>query len=1180
MRKLSKLMSVLLAAVLTFGLISCGTSGDNGTNPAPTKLTVKFKEDSLTLNEWDTAKIGVTVSDGSAVDVKVDDPTVAYLRGSTLTALKAGETTLTAVAKKDESVTAKMTLKVNEKPENRPALAISGQDALAIGAKFNYSAVLGKVDASAYSVTWSVDNKKIAAVSKSGELTAKSSGTVKLTATAVYCTVEFKAEKSIEISQEVKVVFAPGATETKLAVSAIKAVSGECSVEIAGKTYTVDADGNITLIKDDFDVTQGNSFAGKVIEGENVHEFKLIVYKLETPKAYQNGTALKADENGYFKVDTSKPADNNGLRWVTFDSAETMAEVGYDQLKLTLKFDEFCPLFSGMVHESIGSYHYSFGYKYTEKGTNDLVWLFWDNNYGGKAYGGAMKPAYGAPYGYGYVKIYDASGKLLLDYYNKTIEDASGTHGNWSDYISPLETGKEYVFVFDIAKTGDLSFSGIDGAVITKIEWSKKLETKLEFPASEISVDEWVETNLTATVNDGSKITYSVDKDDVLYLKGDKIIGLKAGVANVTATANGKTATLKVTVNAKAENRPELKINVPAEIEIPNTATVTSSLKCGDNEVAESDYTVAIESSNTEVLTVANGLLAPIKKGEAEITATATYCGQTFTATAKVSVKDAPAPVDNSIGKLYQGGKELTPDGKGAYVMDAENETKTLTLDPFALKQALGYKKVRLTVKFSAFSDKNVELPYAGECAFGYTFGDTKVGWWNDYTDQGKKVAYAGAFYDGNGPWAHAYLKVYNIDGEKIFEHYENYDNEGHDGWSSSFFKYIPSLAVDTEYIFEIDTEKTGDITLYGFENATITKIKWLDMKDTTVSFKQETYTAEEWEEFTVSAVTNDGSDVTYSIVDGDDVLFVAGNKVIGVKAGESKIIATANGKTAEARIVINANADNKPVLTVNENSEIKINESLNVETLLKIKEKTVASADYVINLAAENANVGISGLSVTGVTAGTSKITVTVTYCDVDFKAEFTVTVKAEAENPNLGKLYNNGKELTVVEDGENKYYKLDKTTATADSNGIYWLTLNKEKAENYSYFRFKVKFSAFADTARKMTSALYSYSFGFKYGVNEFFYDNGYSSGGFGGGLDAGGNATAPCYFNIYDKNGAKTFDYMEKSGWTEYYTLSLDTEYIFEFNVKAAGKDITFGGFENAVISEVVWSETLLG
>ena len=118
-------------------------------------------------------------------------------------------------------------------------------------------------------------------------------------------------------------------------------------------------------------------------------------------------------------------------------------------------------MYAGIVDPSVGAYHYSFGYKYTEytddPATGDLVWLFWDNDYQGQAYGGAMKPAHGAPYGYGYWKIFDASGNLILDYYQKQVEDASGIHGNWSDYIEPLQTNTEYVFLFDISKTHDIS---------------------------------------------------------------------------------------------------------------------------------------------------------------------------------------------------------------------------------------------------------------------------------------------------------------------------------------------------------------------------------------------------------------------------------------------------------------------------------------------------------------------------------------------------------------------------------------------------------------------------------------------------------------------------------------------------------------------------------------------------
>lgn len=437
-----------------------------------------------------------------------------------------------------------------------------------------------------------------------------------------------------------------------------------------------------------------------------------------------------------------------------------------------------------------------------------------------------MKPAHHAPYGYGYWKIFDASGNLILDYYQEQIEDASGIHGNWSDYIEPLQTNTEYVFLFDISKTHDISFSGFDDAVITGFEWAKKEETVVSFENESISVDEWIETEVNATTNDGSAVEYTVSDPEVLYVSGNKIVGLKAGSAKVIATANGKKAELNVTVNEQAANRPAVEFE-GLEIKELGSGNLGATLKVGDNTVAADKYTLEYTAAENDVISIVGSVVTGLKAGEADVTAKITYCGKEFTKTVKVTVKKAEEPVDPSIGKLYQGGEELTPDENGYYVMDTSKEGNTLTFDPYATKSALGYKKIRFTVKFSEITNNNITLSGAGDFSFGYTYGSVSVGWYNCYVngDGKEEGAYVGAFAslpDGS-PNGKAYLRVYNAKGEKIFEHYDA------EGWSSSNYGYIPKLEANTEYTFEIDTEMTGDITLLGFNKATFTAIKWVN---------------------------------------------------------------------------------------------------------------------------------------------------------------------------------------------------------------------------------------------------------------------------------------------------------------------------------------------------------------
>lgn len=1185
-RNFISIIAIVLA--FCFALTACGgaTDSENGSTGEPTsssstgKASITFScGESLTMNEWETVRITASSTDKASVTLTAEDTSVLYLRGSSVTALKAGTTTITAKTKTG-SATAKLNVTVKEKAENRPVLSIVGNGDIALGETSKFSASLSGVDAGDYVVQFSVDNPTVASVDEEGKVTALASGKTKLTASTTYRSVQFKAEKDIIVEKETKVIFAEGAAEVKLAVSALKeGLEGEYAVEINGKTYSVDEEGKITLPRADFNVAGQKLFDGKITQGENVYTFRIEVFFMEEPAIYQDGEAITPNENGEYVVDKTKPADENGLRWITFDDAETMLDMGYELLKIKVKFNAFCSSSAGIVDATIAAYHYNFGYKYTEytddPAAGELVWLFWDNDYEGKAYGGAMKPAHHAPYGYGYWKIFDASGNLLLDYYQKQFEDASGTHGNWSDYIKPLQTNTEYVFLFDISKTHDISFSGFDDAVITGFEWAKKEETVVSFENESISVDEWIETEVNATTNDGSAIEYTVSDPEVLYVSGNKIVGLKAGSAKVIATANGKKAELNVTVNEQAANRPAVEFE-GLEIEQLGSGNLGATLKVGGNTVAAGKYTLEYTAAENDVISIVGSVVAGLKAGEADVTAKITYCGKEFTKTVKVTVKKAEEPVDPSIGKLYQGGEELTPDENGYYVMDTSKESNTLTFDPYVTKSALGYKKIRFTVKFSEITNNNITLSGAGGFSFGYTYGSVSVGWYNCYVngDGKEEGAYIGAFANlpaDTSPNGKAYLRVYNAKGEKIFEHYDV------DGWSSSHYGYIPKLEADTEYTFEIDTEKTGDVTLLGFNKATFTAIKWVNFDKTEVTFDKESVEADEWTEFAFSAVSNDGSDVKLTS-DNEEVLLVKGNKAIGIKAGTANIVATANGVTVKLPVTIKENAVNRPVLTaVPEKTSVGVFEGAVINAQLKIGETVVSASEYTLHAVSDSEAVKLENGKVIGVSEGQAKVTVTATYYGKEFTAQFDITVVA-TEDPTKGKLFQNGKEIVADADGN---YKVD-TTVAGDANGLHWLTVDTANTVSYDYLRITVTFDSF-HTYKNMAGG-YNYNFGYSYGDTKAYYDNLYSGGGFGGAEAPDGSANRPFYWNIYTaSDNVKVLDCMNKSGWTSsvnYYTLQTGVEYIFEFNVKAMGESFTLAGFETATIKNITWAEALLG
>lgn len=1187
-KRLRTLISVI-ALALSFCLIlsSCSCSNkkkpgsdDSSSSPVEENITITFScGESLTMDEWTTVRLTATASDKSTVALTAADSSMLYLRGSSVTALKAGTTTITATAGKNKDVKATLNVTVNAKAENRPELSITGNGDIALGQTAKFGVNLTGVDAADYVVSYSVDDTNVATVDAEGVVTALTSGKTKLKASTTYRSVKFNAEKDITVSKVVKVVFEEDETEVKLPVSAIKDdLTGEYEVEIDNRKYTVDENGEITLVKTDFDLTAKNTFDGKVTYGDNVFAFRLAVYALAAPAVYQDSEKLTPNEDGAFAVDTTKPMDANGLRWVTFDDADLYLDAGYELLKLTVKFNSFCTSNSGIIDSTIAAYHYSFGYKYVEytddPANGEDVWLFWDNDYQGQAYGGAMKPAYHAPYGYGYLKIFDAEGKLLLDYYQKQITDAFGTHGNWSDYIKPLETGKEYTFLLDISKTHDVSFSGLDDALITKVEWCKKEDTKVTFDKTELVIDTWDEATLNASTNDGSAVVYTVDNPDVLYLDGNRIVGLKEGTAEVTATANGKTAVLNVTVNADTAKTPVVEFD-DIELELADTATLAAVLKSNGTAIDSDKYTVAYKIEDETVVGLAKNVISGLTKGNTAIKVTFTYCGKEFDKTVTVTVTEPAAPIDTSAGKLYQGGEALTANADGNYVIDASKDDKTLTFDPYATKSGYGYTKVRFTVKFGEITNNHITVPGAGTYSFGYTGGNVSVGWYNSYINGSGKLegAYVGAFSDGgSSPEAKTYLRVYNAKGEKIFEHYDV------TGWSSSHYGYIPPLEVNTEYTFELDIEKIGDVTLYGFDQATFTKIKWVNFDHTEVTFDKTSVEEDEWTEFDFTAISNDGSTVTVSS-DNEEVLVIRNGKAIGIKEGTANIVAVANGVTAKLPVTIRANTAKRPVVSADD-VELTEGESKTLSVAFTANGVAVAEADYTVAYAVngETDVISITNALLSALKAGSAEITVTVTYWGQNFTATVNVTVNA-AETPidySVGKLFQNGAEITANEDGALV------PDATAEVKTLTFDTYATKSGMGYRRIRFTVKFTGFASDVLQG-----GYEFGFTYknaagNTVQVLFDNDYPDGMYVGAMNGGTSPNAPGYVRIYNADNEMIFEHYSFTGWSStkndggygyVAALKTGTEYTFDIDTEKTG-DITLYGFENAVFTEIEW------
>ena len=142
------------------------------------------------------------------------------------------------------------------------------------------------------------------------------------------------------------------------------------------------------------------------------------------------------------------------------------------------------------------------------------------------------------------------------------------------------------------------------------------------------------------------KVTWKSDKTSIATVNSKGVISAKkAGTAKVTATADGKSATVTVKVVSKAKNAKSIKLSKKSlKLKVKDTAALTATLN-----PSGATSTISWKSSNTKVATVKNGVVTAKAAGTTTITATANKKKATCTITVTTNAKTKLAKTKGTV---------------------------------------------------------------------------------------------------------------------------------------------------------------------------------------------------------------------------------------------------------------------------------------------------------------------------------------------------------------------------------------------------------------------------------------------------------------------------------------------------------------------------------------------------
>lgn len=194
-----------------------------------------------------------------------------------------------------------------------------------------------------------------------------------------------------------------------------------------------------------------------------------------------------------------------------------------------------------------------------------------------------------------------------------------------------------------------LTFAGKSDGESVSFKTKVQSVTGVSLDKTKLSIDTGKTATLKATVvpdNATNKaVKWASDNADVATVdNAGKVIAVKAGTANVTATSDdqGKVATIKVTVKDPVVAVTGVSLD-QAELSVEEGAT--AQLKATIAPGNATNKKVAWKSGNPETFTIdGNGKVTGVKAGSATAVATTDDGGKTAEAKVTVTAKPEPEP--------------------------------------------------------------------------------------------------------------------------------------------------------------------------------------------------------------------------------------------------------------------------------------------------------------------------------------------------------------------------------------------------------------------------------------------------------------------------------------------------------------------------------------------------------